>query len=109
MYTTPPPELAPSVELTDMPPDSTQVVEILPLLREFVKATDLHAIWAANRAAYEDELAKLHDPLSKMILATNVYLKMPTSGYDGRRFIVVIEPLWLRARPTRASMGRTMW
>ena len=93
MYTTPPPELAPSVELTDMPPDSTQVVEILPLLRVFVTATDLHAIWAANRGAYEDELAKLHDPLSKMILATNVYLKMPTSGYDGRRFIVVIEPL----------------
>src|SRR5271163_4175342 len=93
LYTTPPPDLAPSVELTDMPPDSTQVVEILPLLRAFVEATDLHAIWAANRGAYEDELAKLHDPLTKMILSTNVYLKMPTSGYDGRRFIVVIEPL----------------
>jgi hypothetical protein len=93
LYTTPPPELKPSVEVPDLPPDSTQVVEILPLLRDFVQATELHAIWAANRAAYEDELAKLHDPLTKMILATNVYLKMPTSGYDGRRFIVVIEPM----------------
>jgi hypothetical protein len=93
LYITPPPDLAPSVEITDMPPDSTQVVEILPLLRAFVQATDLHAIWAANRGAYEEEVAKLHDPLSKMILATNVYLKLPTSGYDGRRFVVVIEPL----------------
>ncbi len=93
LYMTPPPDLAPSVELPDMPPDSTQVVEILPLLRAFVKATDLHAIWAANRAAYEDEITKLHDPLTKMILATNVYLKMPTGGYEGRRFIVVIEPM----------------
>jgi hypothetical protein len=93
LYTTPPPELKPSVELPDMPPDSTQVVEILPLLRAFVEATELHAIWAANRNAYEDEVAKLHDPLTKMILATNVYLKMPTSGYDGRRFIVVLEPM----------------
>jgi hypothetical protein len=93
LYTTPPPELAPSVELTDMPPDSTQVVEILPLLRAFVKATDLHAIWAANRGAYEDQVTKLHDPLTKMILATNVYLKMPTGGYDGRRFLVVLEPM----------------
>jgi len=93
LYTTPPPELKPSVELPDLPPDSTQVVEILPLLREFVQATELHAIWAANRGAYEDEVAKLHDPLTKMILATNVYLKMPTSGYDGRRFIVVLEPM----------------
>jgi tetratricopeptide (TPR) repeat protein len=93
LYATPPPDLAPSVELPDMPPDSTQVVEILPLLRAFVEATDLHAIWAANRAAYEDEVTKLHDPLTKMILSTNIYLKQPTSGYDGRRFVVVLEPM----------------
>ena len=93
LYITPPPDLAPSVELTDMPPDSTQVVEILPLLRAFVEATDLHAIWAANRSEYEAEIAKLHDPLTQMILTTNVYLKMPTSDYDGRRFLVVIEPM----------------
>jgi hypothetical protein len=93
LYTTPPPELAPSVELTSMPPDSTQVVEILPLLRAFVNATELHAIYAANRGVYEEELAKLHDPLTKMVLSTNVYLKMPASTYDGRRFIVVVEPL----------------
>ncbi|HZD50956.1 MAG TPA: hypothetical protein VE178_19590, partial [Silvibacterium sp.] len=93
LYLTPPPELATSVDLTDMPPDSTQVVEILPLLRAFVKATDLHVIWVSNHPAYEEEIAKLHDPLTKIILATNVYLKMPASGYDGRRFIVVLEPL----------------
>jgi hypothetical protein len=93
LYLTPPPELAPSVEITDMPPDSTQVVEILPLLRAFVEATELHAIWAANREAYEDEVRRLHDPLTKMILAANVYLKMPAGGYDGRRFLVVLEPM----------------
>jgi len=93
LYLTPPPELATSVELTEMPPDSTQVVEILPLLRAFVAATDLHVIWVSNHAAYEEEVNKLHDPLTKMILATNVYLKMPASGYDGRRFLVVLEPL----------------
>jgi len=93
LYLTPPPELAPSVDLTDMPPDSTQVVEILPLLRTFAEATDLHVIWVSNHAAYEQEVTKLHDPLTKMILATNIYLKMPASGYDGRRFVVVLEPL----------------
>jgi hypothetical protein len=93
LYLTPPPELAPSVDLTDMPPDSTQVVEIVPLLRDFVNATDLHVVWVANHAAYEQEVAKLHDPLTKMILANNIYLKMPASGYDGRRFLVVLEPL----------------
>jgi tetratricopeptide (TPR) repeat protein len=93
LYLTPPPELAPSVALTDMPPDSTQVVELLPLLRAFAQATDLHTIWISNREGYEDEVRKLHNPLTQMILAVNVYLKMAAGGYDGRRFLVVLEPL----------------
>ena len=93
LYLTPPPDLAPSVDLTEMPPDSTQVVEILPLLRAFANAAELHAIWVGNHAAYEEEVSRLHDPLTKMILDTNVYLKMPASGYDGRRFLVVLEPM----------------
>jgi hypothetical protein len=92
LYLTPPPELETSVELPEMPPDSTQVVEILPLLRSFVEAVDLHGIWLSMRRAYDAEIDKLHDPLSKMIVSTNLYLKMPASTYDGRRFVVVIEP-----------------
>jgi tetratricopeptide (TPR) repeat protein len=69
------------------------VVELLPLLRAFAQATDLHTIWISNREGYEDEVRKLHNPLTQMILAVNVYLKMPAGGYDGRRFLVVLEPL----------------
>ncbi len=93
LYLTPPPELATSVPLPDLPPDSTQIVEILPLLRAFAEAVDLHLIWTSNHVAYDDVVNRLHDPLTKMILTTSVYLKMPTSNYDGRRFVVVLEPL----------------
>jgi hypothetical protein len=93
LYLTPPPELETSVELVEMPPDSTQVVEILPLLRDFVSAVDLHGTWLAVHRTYDEETAKLHDPLSKMVVSTNLYLKMPASTYDGRRFVVVMEPM----------------
>jgi hypothetical protein len=93
LYLTPPPELALSVPVTDLPPDSTQVVEVLPLLRDFANAVGLNAIWFSNKAAYDEQVNNLHDPLTKMILSTNVYLKMPTSTYDGRRFMVVLEPM----------------
>ncbi len=92
LYLTPPPALETSVELPEMPPDSTQVVEILPLLRDFAKAVDLNGIWLTNRHAYDEEVNRLHDGLTRMILATNYYLKMPASTYDGRRFLVVVEP-----------------
>ena len=93
LYLTPPPELETAVELTEMPPDSTQVVEIVPLLRDFVAAVDLHAIWLVVHPIYDKEADQLHDPLSKMIVSTNLYLKMPAETYNGRRFVVVIEPM----------------
>jgi len=92
LYLTAPPELELTADLTEMPPDSTQVVEILPILRAFVAATDLHGIWLTTHRTYDDEIDVLHDPLTKMIVSTNLYLKMPAATYDGRRFIVVIEP-----------------
>jgi hypothetical protein len=93
LYLSPPPALETTVELTEMPPDSTQVVEVAPLLRDFVAAVDLHGIWLAVHHAYDVETDRLHDPLSKMIVSTNLYLKMPATTYEGRRFVVVIEPL----------------
>ena len=93
LYVTPPPELTPSVEMQDLPPDSTQVVDVLPLLRDFAQAIKLHTIWVENRAAYDEQVARLHDPLTRMITDTNIYLKMPVSSYEDRRFLVVIEPL----------------
>src|SRR5579862_6372731 len=93
LYLTDPPEMETSVELTEMPPDSTQVVEVVPVLKGFASAVDLHGIWLTIHHLYDDEITKLHDPLSKMIFSTNLYLKMPAATYDGRRFVVVIEPM----------------
>ena len=92
LYLSPPPQMEMSVDLPEMPPDATQVAEIVPLLRDFTAAVDLHGIWLTVHHLYDEEIVRLHDPLSKMIVDTNFYLKMPASTYDGRRFIVVIEP-----------------
>ena len=92
LYVTPPPEMEVTADLTEMPPDSTQVVEIMPILRQFAAAVDLHGIWLTVHHDYDEEAAKLHDALSQMIVNTNIYLKMPAATYSGRRFIVVIEP-----------------
>jgi len=93
LYLSEPPALETMVELPEMPPDSTQVVEIVPLLKDFGQAIDLHGIWLSVRRTYDDETNRLHDPLSKMIVSTNLYLKMPASTYVGRRFVVLDEPM----------------
>lgn len=93
LYVTPPPALALSVDQSDLPPDATQVQDILPLLRDFADKIDLHLIWLRVHPIYDAEIAKLHDPLTRLILDTNIYLKLPPSSYNNRRFLVVLEPL----------------
>ena len=87
------PDLTPIVDEAELPPDSTQVVTILPLLRTFSEAVHLHAIWVEHHPEYEALVTHLHDPLTQMILNTNIYLHSPVSSYDGRRFQVLLEPM----------------
>ncbi|WP_263410346.1 tetratricopeptide repeat protein [Terriglobus tenax] len=97
IYLNPPPDLSPIAELTDMPPDATQVVEILPLLRTFAETAQLHLIWVQHHTEYEELIGRIHDPLTKNILDANIYLHQPVSSYDGRRFLVLMEPLFAPA------------
>jgi tetratricopeptide (TPR) repeat protein len=93
LYLSPPPELTPTVDETELPPDSTQVVNILPLLRTFEQTIELHVLWVKYRPQYEELVALVHDPLTHIILNTNRYLNLPISGYDNRRFLVLLEPM----------------
>jgi tetratricopeptide (TPR) repeat protein len=93
LYLSPPPELAPTVDETELPPDSTQVMGVLPLVRSFAEAVHMQALWAEHRPEYEGLIDRIHDPLTKMVLDTNVYLRLPISNYDGRRLLVLLEPM----------------
>jgi hypothetical protein len=90
LFLTPPPQMTPSVEQEDLPPDAAGVELILPLLRKFADDAELHVIWVENHVAYEDMENRLHTPLSQMIVSTNYYLKVPASTGSGRRFLVVL-------------------
>ncbi len=93
LFLTPPPELTLSVPESEMPPDSLQVAGLLPLLHEWTAKIDLHSIYVRHRAGIEHAVAQVHDSITRMLLETNVYLQQPVSSYDGRRFLVLLEPM----------------
>jgi tetratricopeptide (TPR) repeat protein len=93
LYLNPPPDLTPSVDETELPPDSTQVVNILPLLRTFAETAHLNAIWFKHRADYEALVTRVHEPLTRMVLSTDIYLHLPVNSDDSRRFLVLLEPM----------------
>ena len=88
-----PPQFATLISDADLPPDATYVRGFVPLLQTYYQLERLHAIWQAHQPEYEQMVAQFHDPVSRMILATEIYLKLPISGYVGRKFTVFLEPL----------------
>ena len=117
LYLGPPPVLTPTVDESDLPPDATQVVDVLPLLRTFAEAVRLDALWFEHHPEYEGFVDRIHDPLTKMVLDTNIYLHLPVeqlrraalSGAAGadagagrpmRGFTAAITWSWFRRRPS---------
>ncbi len=78
---------------SDLPPDTYNILGFPSLLRRFYADLGLGRIWAKHQADYESLIQQYHQPISDLILATDVYLKMPISGFVGREFTVYLEPL----------------
>jgi tetratricopeptide (TPR) repeat protein len=76
----------------DLPPDASQVLGLLSGLEQFYATAHLDSIWQKAAPQYEQRLQALHEPLSKMLFATDLYLKLPFSSYLGRVFVVYVDP-----------------
>jgi hypothetical protein len=93
LFLTEPPAFQPSVQEADMPPDATYVLGAVPLLQTFYQAVGLRDMWKEHQGEYDGLIDRLHEPVSQMIVKTDLYLKLQLSGYVGRRFTVLVEPL----------------
>jgi tetratricopeptide (TPR) repeat protein len=93
LYLNPPPALTLKVKEADLAPDAVPVLGFLPMLQKFYADAGLHAIWHKHQAAYAAFNEHYHVPLAKMLFDTEIYLKVPSSGYLGRGFTVYLDPM----------------
>jgi tetratricopeptide (TPR) repeat protein len=87
------PTFAPKVKEAELPPDAEAVAGIVPLMQSFYQKIGLHAIWERHHARYTELTEIYHVPLAKMTFDTEIYLKMPSSGYLGRQFTVYLDAM----------------
>jgi hypothetical protein len=92
LYLGPPPGLAPKVKEADLPPDASAVLGLVPLLGKFYAEAGIHDLWERHSDAYAEFATRYRNALSKMIVDTEFYLKIP-SGNLGRGFTIFIEPM----------------
>jgi tetratricopeptide (TPR) repeat protein len=101
----PPPAFAPTLLEADLAPDASRVLGILPLLQKFYQAAGLHAIWLRFQGQYQAMVAQFHDPVSKELTNTDLYLKLPFSNYPSQRFVIYMEPLLSPAQVDARNYG----
>lgn len=77
----------------DLPPDAIYVLGFVPLVQSFYANAELQKLFVARRAAYDTLIEQYQGPVSNVLLATDLYLKLPLSSYLGRGFTVYVEPL----------------
>lgn len=93
LYLGPAPAFAPKVQGSDLPPDASGVLGLVPLLGKFYSEVGVHNIWQAHAQAYAELEARYRDALAKMIRDTELYLRLPSGSYLGRSFTIYIEPM----------------
>jgi tetratricopeptide (TPR) repeat protein len=101
----PPPALTPKVKEADLPPDASVVAGILPLMQKFYEAAGLHSLWTSHARAYAEFTQRYHEPLSRMLFQTEVYLKLPSAQYLGRNFTVYVDPMGAPGQTNARNYG----
>ncbi|MGH9641677.1 MAG: tetratricopeptide repeat protein [Terriglobales bacterium] len=105
LYLGEPPAFTPKLKDEELPPDAAVVVDIVPLMKAFYEKIGLHAIWVRHRAQYQQMIAIYHEPLSKMVFDTEIYLKLPSAGYLGRQFTIYVDAMAAPSQTNARNYG----
>lgn len=99
------PTFTPKLKADELPPDAAVVADIVPLMKAFYDKIGLHNIWLRHRAQYQQMISVYHEPLAKMTFDTEIYLKLPSSSYLGREFIVYVDAMGAPTQTNARNYG----
>ncbi|HET7440283.1 MAG TPA: tetratricopeptide repeat protein [Terriglobales bacterium] len=99
------PGFAPKVKDTELPPDAGRLIGFVPFMQKFYASAGLHEIWQRHQAAYSGFTEQYHQAVAKMLFDTEIYLKMPSSGYVGRQFTVYLDAMGAPSQTNARNYG----
>ncbi len=89
----------------NFPPDASYVAGFIPLMQKFYETAGLQSIWQRHREAYSALTDRYHEPVSKMLFAAEMYLKLPSAGYLGRQFTVYLDAMGAPGQTNARNYG----
>lgn len=105
LQTAGPPDFQFRVPFGEISPDAQPLHGLPRLLAEFYREAQIEKIFSQLQPAFDKEIERYHEPVTKAVLEANGYLRMPTSGYLGRRFQIYIDLMGAPNRPSVRGYG----
>jgi len=88
-----PPDFDFRFRAVELPPDVVALEGFAPLLRRFYEEADIGSLFLRAQPAFEKDIERYHEPVSKAVFDVNAYLRVPTGSFLGRRFQVYLDLL----------------
>ncbi len=89
----PPPEFNYLLRREELPPDVLAIDGFTEVLVNFYREAQIDRLWAQVGPEYDREIARIHEPVSQIVLTTTSYLRELLKSSSPRTFAVYVEPL----------------
>jgi len=89
----PAPKFQPVLRRDELPPDVLLLEGFSEVLSNYYTEQKIGQIWRQVQPVYNQEIERLHDPISRIVLVVNSYLRELTDPGQARTFSILVEPL----------------
>lgn len=86
----PPPDFKFTIPREDLPPDASDLRDLVPLLRTFYRQADLEDLYARLHPRYMEAIGRYADTVRRDIALTDAYLRFPSGSYLGRTYHIYL-------------------
>jgi hypothetical protein len=76
-----------------LPPDVVPLAGFETLMARFHREAGIEGLWQKAQPAFEQAIARYHQPATRAVLEVNGYLRSSAGGYLGRRFQIYVDLL----------------
>lgn len=76
-----------------LPPDVQRLDGFEKLMARFHREAGIDELWKQSQPAFDQAIARYHEPVTRAIMEVNAYLRYVSSGALGRRFQIYVDLL----------------
>ena len=104
-----PPSFALKGRTVETPPDAAPLAELSPLLAKFYREANIEDLWNRAQPAFEEAIARYHEPVAEAVLQVNGFLRNETSGTSANWFQIYVDLLGAPNQIQTRSYGRNYY